>query len=355
MIVTLKQGADAAAVMRELSGRGLWVSQVERAPGGGPAHYVIATYSAEVSPEELLRIEGVAAVSTAASAHPLLDRQGSSVAVGDVRIEAEAGLRRRPIWMCGPCSVESEAHARDVAAGVAALGVQFLRGGAFKPRTSPYSFQGVGGGGLTWLRRAADAHGLKVVTEALSEADVPAVAEQADLVQVGSRNMHNYALLKAIGRTGRPALLKRGMAATLEEWLLAAEYLLASGSSGVVLAERGIRSFDPSTRNLLDLAGVALLSSVLRLPVIVDPSHGVGRRDLILPMARAAIGAGAAGVMIETHEDPGRALSVGPQALRLAELAAVVRELGAAPPPPRAAGLSTSDAWSQAAGAEGSP
>jgi len=333
MIVSLKQGADAAAVMRELAGRGLWVSHVERGAGGAPLHYVIAPHSAEVDEEELSRVEGVASVSSARSPHPMLDRQGPSVAVGDVRIEVELGLRQRPIWMCGPCSVESEAHARDVAAGVAALGVAFLRGGAFKPRTSPYAFQGVGTTGLVWLRRAADAHGLKVVTEALSEADVPGVAEHADLIQVGSRNMHNYALLKAIGRTGKPALLKRGMAATVEEWLLAGEYLLVSGASGVVFCERGIRSFDPATRNLLDLGAVALLSHVQRAPVIVDPSHGTGRRDLIVPLARAALAAGAAGVMIETHEDPGRALSDGPQALRLAELAAAVRELGAGPAP----------------------
>ncbi|AKT40201.1 3-deoxy-7-phosphoheptulonate synthase [Chondromyces crocatus] len=364
MIVSLKQGADARAVLGELARRGLWVSQVERGPGGSASHYVIAEHSAHVTPEDLLLIEGVADVSTTKSPHPLLDRQGSSVMVGDVRIEA--GARFRPTWMCGPCSVESEAHARDVAAALVPLGVQFLRGGAFKPRTSPYAFQGVGAEALVWLRRAADSQGMKVVTEALSEADAPAVAELADLIQVGSRNMHNYALLKAIGRTGRPALLKRGMAATLEEWLLAAEYLLSSGSSGVVLAERGIRSFDPSTRNLLDLGAVALLSHVHGLPVIVDPSHGAGRRDLILPLSRAAMGAGAAGVMIETHEDPARALSDGPQALRLSELSAIVRELGAAPGVPvtsvstvapssaaRAAGAGSIDTWAQAASAEG--
>ncbi|EYF07577.1 3-deoxy-7-phosphoheptulonate synthase [Chondromyces apiculatus] len=350
MIVSLKQGADAAAVMGELSRRGLWVSQVERGAGGVAAHYVIAPHSAEVSAEELLRIEGVAGVTSSKSPHPLLDRQGPVVMVGDVRIEA--GARRRPIWMCGPCSVESEGHAREVAGAVAPLGVQFLRGGAFKPRTSPYAFQGAGAEALTWLRRAADAHGLKVVTEAMSEVDVPAVAEHADLIQVGSRNMHNYALLKSIGRTGKPALLKRGMAATLEEWVLAAEYLLSSGASGVVLAERGIRSFDPVTRNLLDLGAVALLSHVHKLPVIVDPSHGVGRRDLILPMARASIGAGAAGVMIEVHEDPARALSDGPQALRLAELAAIVRELGAAP---SAAASAAASAAQAVPGSQGMP
>ncbi len=328
MIVSLKQGADPSAVLGELARRGLWVSRVEHAVGSGALHYVIAPHSAAASADELCSIDGISAVTTARSAHPLVDRQGPSVAVGDRRIEAAPRQGRAPVWMCGPCSVESEAHACEVAAGVAALGVGFLRGGAFKPRTSPYAFQGVGVEGLGWLRRAADAHGLKVVTEALGEADVPPVAEHADVIQVGSRNMHNYALLKAVGRARRPVLLKRGMAATVEEWLLAGEYLLSSGASGVVFCERGIRSFDETTRNLLDLGAVALLSHVMRLPVIVDPSHGAGRRDLIAPLARAALAAGAAGVMIETHEDPGRALSDGPQALALAELGSIVRELG---------------------------
>ncbi len=210
--------------------------------------------------------------------------------------------------------------------------MSFLRGGAYKPRTSPYAFQGHGEPALAWMRRAADACGMKVVTEALAEADVALVAEHADLVQVGSRNMHNYALLKAIGRTGRPVLLKRGMAATIDEWLHAGEYLLAAGAAGVVFCERGIRSFDDSTRNLLDLGAVALLAHVHRLPVIVDPSHGAGRRDLVLPLGRAALAAGAAGLMIETHDEPARALSDGPQAIPLAELGAMVRELtGGAP------------------------
>jgi 3-deoxy-7-phosphoheptulonate synthase len=324
MIVSLKEGADPAVVLRALVARGLWVSQVERAPSGGPVHYVIAPHSAAASPAELAGIDGIAAVTTSKSPFPLVERQGPSVTVAGVRVGKGA---ERPALMCGPCSVESEDQIRAMAARLAPLGVSFLRGGAFKPRTSPYAFQGHGEPALRWMRRAADAAGMKVVTEALSEADVPLVAEHADLVQVGSRNMHNYALLKAIGKTGRPALLKRGMAATLDEWLMAGEYLLAAGSAGVVFCERGIRSFDDATRNLLDLGAVALLAHVHKVPVIVDPSHGAGRRDLVVPLGRASLAAGAAGLMIETHDDPGRALSDGPQAVPLADLGNVVRDL----------------------------
>jgi 3-deoxy-7-phosphoheptulonate synthase len=326
MIVSLKDGADPAAVLRSLVARGLWVSQVERAPSGAPAHYVIAPCSASASTAEIAAIDGVGAVTTARSPFPLVEKQGPVVEVAGVRV----GAGRRAALMCGPCSVESEDQVRSIAARLAPLGVAFLRGGAFKPRTSPYAFQGHGAPALGWMRRAADAAGLKVVTEALSEHDVPAVAEHADLVQVGSRNMHNYALLKAIGRTGRPALLKRGMAATVDEWLQAGEYLLAAGAGGVIFCERGIRGFDESTRNLLDLGAVALLAHVHRVPVIVDPSHGAGRRDLIRPLGRAALAAGAAGLMIETHDDPGLAWSDGPQAVPLDELPALLRDLGGA-------------------------
>src|SRR5262249_25945827 len=194
-----------------------------------------------------------------------------------------------------------------------------------------YAFQGHGEVALGWLRRAADASGMRVITEALSEADVPAVAEHADVIQVGSRNMHNYALLKVAGKTGRPVLLKRGMPATLDEWMQAGEHVLASGARAVIFCERGIRGFDDATRNLLDLGTVALLAHIHRLPVIVDPSHGAGRRDLILPLGRAALAAGAAGLMIETHDDPARALSDGPQAIPLSEMGALIRQRVAAP------------------------
>jgi 3-deoxy-7-phosphoheptulonate synthase len=322
MIVSLRHDADLAAVRRELTARGLWVAAVERSADGAVQHLVIAPYSAAIDPNELTHIEGVASVTSETPVHPRIDAQGPVVDVGGVPIGAG-----RPTFMCGPCSVESEAQIVSLATRLAPMGVSFLRGGAFKPRSSPYAFQGHGEVALRWLRQAADAAGMRVVTEALGEADVPLVAEYADLVQVGSRNMHNYALLKAIGRTGRPVLLKRGMSATVEEWLLAAEYLMVHGARGVIFCERGIRSFDNTTRNLLDLGAVALLAHVYRLPVIVDPSHGAGRRDLILPLARAALAAGAAGVMIETHDEPGRALSDGPQALVPDQLRSVLATL----------------------------
>lgn len=310
MLVALTEDADPKAVQQALMARGLWIAATLRDLDGRQVTYRIAPYSGHVDPQELQSIPGVASVLVAAPEHPRMDRQGPQVDVGGVAIGAG-----QPVFMCGPCSVETESQISAIAERVAGQGVQFLRGGAYKPRSSPYSFQGHGETALHWLRRAADRHGLRVVTEVLSEQDVERVAEMTDLMQVGSRNMQNFALLKRVGQTGRPVLLKRSMSATVEEWLLAGEYLLLHGASGVVLCERGIRSFDEHTRNLLDLGAVALLSQVHQLPVIVDPSHGTGRRDLILPLARAALAAGAAGVMIETHDDPGKALSDGPQAL----------------------------------------
>jgi 3-deoxy-7-phosphoheptulonate synthase len=228
--------------------------------------------------------------------------------------------------MCGPCSVESPEQIDRLAHALSGLGVAFLRGGAFKPRTSPYGFQGHGAQALGWLRAAAHTHGMRVVTEALSEADVDTVAEHADLVQIGSRNMQDFALLRAVGQAGLPVLLKRAVSATIDEWLLAAEHLLVHGAAGVVLCERGIRGFDPSTRNVLDLGAVAVLHA-RGVPVLVDPSHAAGRRDLVPPLARAALAAGAAGLMIEVHDAPGQALSDGPQALHPTDLAALLASM----------------------------
>lgn len=335
MIVSLKKGFEVGRVRGELAARGLWVDSVE-VTTDGRACLVVAACSAPLSATELLLVEGVESVSEKRSLHPLVDRHGPTVelATRDGGVVTLGG--GAPVLACGPCSVESEAQIRRIAETLRPLGVGLLRGGAYKPRTSPYSFQGHGAPALEWLSRAARDNGMLVVTEALSEGDVELVAEHADLVQIGSRNMQNFALLKAVGRTGRPALLKRGMAATIEEWLLAGEYLLEAGSKGVVFCERGVRSFDPSTRNLLDLGAVAQLAHVHRVPVLVDPSHATGRRDLIPALARAALAAGAHGVMIETHDDPARAESDGPQAVPLGAMADVVRSvLCESPDPPR--------------------
>lgn len=323
MIIQLAPDADIDAVKRALAAAGLWVTALQDGDRR-VSHFSVAPASAAVEAAALLRIPGVASVVAAASAHPRVDASSSTVHVRGV----EVGGRARVI-MAGPCAVESEAQIGAIAARVARAGAGLLRGGAFKPRSSPYAFQGHGEVALRWLRRAADAHGLRVVTEALGESDVALVAEHADLIQVGSRNMQNFALLKAVGRTGRPAMLKRAMSATVEEWLLAGEYLLEHGAAGVIYCERGIRGFDRGTRNLLDLGAVALLAHVHRLPVVVDPSHATGRRDLVLPLARAGLAAGAAGVMLETHDDPGRALSDGPQALPPTDFDAVMAALRA--------------------------
>jgi 3-deoxy-7-phosphoheptulonate synthase len=315
VIVTLDADADADAVRRELVSRGLWVKRFD---GGveDPVQYLVEAGSPAASATELRSVDGVASVATRPSPHPRLDQHASLVDVGGVAIGRDAD----PVLIAGPCSVESPEGILRIAGRLAKLGVRFLRGGAYKPRASPYSFQGHGRRALRWIRDAADAHGMLVVTEAIGVEEMAPVAEVADLMQIGSRAMHNPPLLRAAGATGKPILLKRGMAATVEEWLLAAEYCLGQGAAGVILCERGLRGFEPSTRHLLDLGSVALLSHVHRLPVIVDPSHGAGRRDLIVPLSRAAIAAGAAGLIIETHDDPGRALSDGPQALPIEEI-----------------------------------
>ena len=217
--------------------------------------------------------------------------------------------------MAGPCSVEGETQAFTIAEAVAKAGATVMRGGAYKPRTSPYSFQGLGEEGLKLLRRAADAHGLAVVSEAMDAQQVPLVARYADIIQVGARNMQNFPLLHEVGHAGKPVLLKRGLASTIEEWLLSAEHVVSQGNAQVILCERGIRTFETYTRNTLDLNAIPVVKELTHLPVIVDPSHGTGIRNKVAPMARAAIAAGADGLIIEVHHDPDHALSDGPQSL----------------------------------------
>lgn len=232
------------------------------------------------------------------------------------------------VVMAGPCSVESREQILQTARGVRAAGARMLRGGAYKPRTSPYDFQGLGAQALELLREASEETGLPVVTEVMGTDDVDLVSEYADMLQVGARNMQNFPLLRRLASAPRPILLKRGPSATVKEWLLAAEYLLAGGNSQVVLCERGIKTFDTEMRNTLDLAAVALVRELSHLPVIVDPSHATGRRSLVPAASRAAVAIGADGLLIEVHPCPERALSDGPQSLDLAGFAELMQGLG---------------------------
>ncbi|OLB16473.1 MAG: 3-deoxy-7-phosphoheptulonate synthase [Gemmatimonadetes bacterium 13_2_20CM_70_9] len=231
------------------------------------------------------------------------------------------------VAIAGPCSVESERQIIDAARLVKDAGAVILRGGAWKPRTSPYSFQGLGRPGLRLLGKARDETGLLICTEAMDPEGVGYVAEVADIVQIGARNMQNFSLLKAAGRAKKPVLLKRGMSATIEELLLSAEYLLAEGNHDVILCERGIRGFDTATRNVFDLTAIPVVHKLSHLPIIADPSHGTGLRDKVIPMARAAVAAGADGIMIEVHPDPERALSDGAQTLFPEQFAQLMREV----------------------------
>lgn len=231
------------------------------------------------------------------------------------------------VVMAGPCAVENERDLMETAFAVKASGAQVLRGGAFKPRTSPYSFQGLGKDGLRLLAKARDASGLSIVTEVLSPGDVDLVSEFSDILQVGARNMQNFSLLHAVGESRKPVLLKRGMSATVEEWLMAAEYVLAGGNTQVILCERGIRTFETYTRNTMDVSSIPLVKQLSHLPVIADPSHGTGLRSLVPALARAVVAAGSDGLLVEVHPNPEKALSDGPQSLSLDEFSALMRDV----------------------------
>ncbi len=250
--------------------------------------------------------------------------ENTIIRIGDVEIGGE-----QTTLMAGPCAVESEEQIFTICEFLSKKGVKILRGGAYKPRTSPYSFQGLKLDGLKLLRAAADKHNLKVVTEVMSSRSVEEVATYADILQIGTRNMQNYQLLKAVGKTKKPVLLKRGMSSTIEEWLLAAEYILLGGNPNVILCERGLRTFETATRNTLDLSAVPLVKQLSHLPIIVDPSQGTGVRDLIIPMSAAALAAGADGLIIEIHNQPEEAMSDGDQSIyfdQMDELMAKIRQ-----------------------------
>jgi len=236
--------------------------------------------------------------------------ENSVIKIKDVEIGGD-----EIVMIAGPCSIESEEQVFKLAKVVAASGAKILRGGAFKPRTSPYSFQGLGEEGLKYIRAAADEYNLLVITEVMQISQIELISKYADILQVGARNMQNFSLLKEIGNTKMPVMLKRGMSATIEEWLMSAEYILSQGNDKVFLCERGIRTFEKYTRNTFDLSAIPVVHKKSHLPIVADPSHATGFRDQVAPMARAAVAAGADGLMIEIHYDPEKALSDGPQAL----------------------------------------
>jgi 3-deoxy-7-phosphoheptulonate synthase len=231
------------------------------------------------------------------------------------------------VVMAGPCSVESEKQILEAAEFVAAHGAKFLRGGAFKPRTSPYDFQGMELEGLKLLRKAKDQTGLGIITEVMSDGDVEMVAEYADILQIGARNMQNFALLKALGKANRPVMLKRGLSSTIKELLMSAEYIVAHGNSQVILCERGIRTFETATRNTCDITAIALLNELSHLPVVLDPSHATGKRSLVPALSRAGVAIGADGLIVEVHPHPEKAISDGAQSLYLDQFAAMMRDL----------------------------
>ncbi|GGD18518.1 3-deoxy-7-phosphoheptulonate synthase [Nocardioides daphniae] len=281
----------------------------------------------------LRTLRGVAAVHRISDPYKLVSRQHhpqrSTVWVGPAGHQVPIGPDTFT-FIAGPCAVESPEQTVDAARMAASAGATLLRGGAYKPRTSPYAFQGLGIEGLQILASVRASTGLPIVTEVVDARDVETVAEHADMLQVGTRNMANFGLLQEVGRAGKPVLLKRGMTATIEEWLMAAEYIAQRGNLDIVLCERGIRTFEPATRNTLDISAIPVVQALSHLPIIVDPSHAAGRKDLVVPLTRASIAVGADGVIVDVHPTPETALCDGPQALlgsELRDLAQVVRQL----------------------------
>src|SRR6478672_9020209 len=326
MVVVMEERATEAqiqSVVAQLTEMGF---DVHRSTGA--TRTVIGAVGAGTGDPQLLEVqEGVHEVLRISEPYKLASRtfkpENSVVKVGDdVRIGGD-----EVIVMAGPCSAESEEQVESTAAAVKNAGAKVLRGGAFKPRSSPYSFQGLGEAGLRMLRAAADRHNLKLTTEIMDISQLELIERYADILQVGARNMQNFTLLRELGRSKTPVMLKRGISATIEEWLLSAEYILAGGNTNVMLCERGIRTFESYTRNTLDISAIPVVQQLSHLPVIVDPSHGTGKRDKVAPMARAAVAGGCDGLLIEVHNDPDHALSDGAQSMFPAQFDRVMAEL----------------------------
>lgn len=326
MLVVMKMDASPAqigAVVEQIESHGLKANPI---PGAQRTAIGITGNIGVVEPGIFETLPGVLEVIQVSHPYKLVSREfkaeNTRISVGDVEIGGE-----ELIVIAGPCSVESYDQTKRIAKAVKSAGAQMLRGGAYKPRTSPYSFQGLGLEGLQILSRVGRETGLPVVSEALDIDVLDEVAEYADMVQIGARNMQNYTLLRRVGRCGRPVLLKRGMHATVTELLLAAEYILDQGNSQVLLCERGIRTFTDHTRNTLDISAIPAVQRISHLPIIADPSHAAGQRDKVLPLARAAVAVGADGLIVEVHDRPEEALSDGNQALHPAAFAQLMDEV----------------------------
>lgn len=316
--------AEVAAIEETIQMMGYTPIQV---PGPSRTAICVTGNKGPVDPVPLIRLSGVADTIAVTKPYKLVSREtkpdDTVVKVGDVSIGGDGD----PVLIAGPCSVETEARTMAIAEGVAAAGARLFRAGAFKPRTSPYDFQGLGVEGLRTLSHVREQTGLGIVSEVVDARDVGVMAEHVDLLQVGARNMQNFTLLRALAEVDRPILLKRGPSATLQEWLMAAEYLLAFGNPNVILCERGIRTFSDHARNTLDLNIVPAVREVSHLPVIVDPSHGVGQRARVRPMARAAVACGAQGLIVEAHTDPTTAYTDAQQTVDVATIAGIVSDM----------------------------
>jgi len=325
MVVVMKERATEAqidAVIARLVEFGMDVHR-----SSGATRTVLGVVGSGKVDRDLIQIlDGVHEVLRITEPYKLASRTFKSedtvVTIGDLRIGGD-----EVIVMAGPCSAENEAQVDATAAAVKRAGAKVLRGGAFKPRSSPYSFQGLGEEGLRLLRSASNTHNLKLISEVMDISQIDLIAKYSDIFQVGARNMQNFTLLRELGHQRKPVLLKRGLSATIEEWLMSAEYVLSGGNTDVILCERGIRTFETATRNTFDISAIAVVKKLSHLPVIADPSHGAGRRDMVAQLARAAVAAGADGLIMEVHNDPDRALSDGAQSMFPAQFDRLMAEL----------------------------
>jgi 3-deoxy-7-phosphoheptulonate synthase len=324
----MQQGAsdlEIQAVIDRLVGMGFTVHR-----STGVTHTVLGGVGPadDFDPADFEAMEGVKECHRIVSPYKLVSKhfkpQGTVIKIGRVEIGGP-----HVVTMAGPCSVESREQIETVADIVANAGAQVMRGGAFKPRSSPYSFQGMGEEGLKIMRAAADRRGLLVVSEVMDQTQIALLTQYSDILQIGARNMQNFNLLREIGKTRKPVLLKRGIAATIEELLLAAEYIMSGGNYEVILCERGIRTFETYTRNTMDIAAIPVVKKLSHLPIVGDPSHGTGRRDMVIPMARAAVAAGADGLIVEVHPDPDKAASDGAQTLTPGQFADMMKQVRA--------------------------